>query len=217
MPKKSTTPEVPATPRKLTRTLRLSGSTDAEAARVLAELSAMPGVVSAQLTAMDAPPSADSVLEPGEGAYVWNKNPEFPAYLRQVREKSGISIRQAAPALGISVPYLSRLETAGAAKAPDMRRLCAMADLYGIDRREMLRNAGMKIDLPRDLPLADRTDEQFARMLLDPALKPPLLNEEVLHFVAPRLKAQLIQWALHLVMQDNPRAYLNSLLAESDP
>jgi transcriptional regulator with XRE-family HTH domain len=214
MAKKSTTPAPPPAPTKFTRKLRLTGSTDAEAARVLAELSAMPEVQSARLTAVDGPAPSDAALEPGEGAYVWNKNPEFPAYLRQVREKAGISIRQAAPALGISVPYLSRLETAGAAKAPDMRRLCAMADLYGIDRREMLRHAGIKLDLPRDLPLADRTDEQFARMLLDPALKPPLLNEEVLHFVAPRLKAQLIQWALHLVMQENPRAYLNSLLSK---
>lgn len=213
MAKKTTSPAAPSAPRKLTRTLRLTGSTDAEAAAMLAEFSAMPEVQGAQITSIGPPPSADAGLEPGEGAYVWNKNPEFPAYLRQVREKSGISIRQAAPALGISVPYLSRLETAGAAKAPDMRRLCAMADLYGIDRREMLRHAGMKLDLPRDLPLADRTDEQFARMLLDPALKPPLLNEEVLHFVAPRLKAQLIQWALHLVMQENPRVYLNSLLS----
>ncbi|MDO9280350.1 MAG: helix-turn-helix transcriptional regulator [Pseudomonadota bacterium] len=214
MAKKSPPPTAPPAPTKLTRTLRLSGSTDAEAAAVLAELSAMPQVQSAQVTSIDAPPLADAGLEPGEGAYVWNRNPEFPAYLRQVREKSGISIRQAAPALGISVPYLSRLETAGAAKSPDMRRLCAMADLYGIDRRELLHHAGMKLDLPRVLPLADRTDEQFARMLLDPALKPPLLNEEVLHFVAPRLKAQLIQWALHLVMQENPRAYLNSLLSK---
>ena len=197
--------------RTATRKLRLTVGSEAEATSALADLAGMPAVQQAKLEAPDGDEPA-----PGASAYVWNRNPEFPAYLRQVREKAGISIRQAAPALGISVPYLSRLETGGAAKPPDMRRLFAMADLYGIDRREMLRNAGMALDIPRDLSLEDRTEAQFARIMLDPALKPPLLNEDVLHFVAPRLKAQLIQWALHLVMQKSPRDYLNKLLAEGD-
>jgi transcriptional regulator with XRE-family HTH domain len=200
-----------APPRTATRRLRLTVGSEAEATSALADLAGMPAVQQAKLEARDGGEPA-----PGASAYVWNRNPEFPAYLRQVREKAGISIRQAAPALGISVPYLSRLETGGAAKPPDMRRLFAMADLYGIDRREMLRNAGMALDIPRDLSLEDRTEAQFTRMMLDPALKPPLLNDDVLHFVAPRLKAQLIQWALHLVMQESPRDYLNKLLAEGD-
>jgi transcriptional regulator with XRE-family HTH domain len=209
--KKSPTP--PAEPRTLTRTVNLSSMSDERIVELMTKLSAMPGIQQVQVTS-DPP-------EPGEeevdiNAYVWNRNPEFPAYLRGIREKAGLSIRQAAPALGISVPYLSRLETGGAAKPPDMRRLFLMADLYGVDRREVLRNAGVKLDPPRDLPLVDRTEEQFARMILDPRLKPPLLDDEVLHFIAPRLKAQLIQWALHLVMQENPRDYLNKILAGGD-
>lgn len=216
--KKQSAPAAPPAGRTVTRSVRLSAMNDARAAATLAELSAMAEVKQAAMVWEPPAPGTEppAEAEPGATAYVWNRNPEFPAYLRHVREKAGISIRQAAPALGISVPYLSRLETGGAAKPPDMRRLFAMADLYGIDRREMLRSAGMALDVPRDLSLEDRTEAQFARMMLDPGLKPPLLNEDILHFIAPRLKAQLIQWALHLVMQENPRDYLNKLLAEGD-
>jgi transcriptional regulator with XRE-family HTH domain len=151
-------------------------------------------------------------------AYVWNRNPEFPAYLRRMRERAGLSIRQAAPALGLSVPYLSRFETGGPAKPPEVTRLFAMADLYGIDRREILVNAGVKLDIPWNLELVDNTDELFARMMLDPKLRPPLLTEEALHYVPPRLKAQFIQWARLLVLERDPAAYLSNLLKdERDP
>ncbi len=147
-------------------------------------------------------------------AYVWNRNPDFPNYLRRIREGAGLSIRQAAPALGLSVPYLSRFETGGPAKPPDVKRLFAMADLYGIERREMLANAGVKMDLPIELSLVDNTEALFARMMLDPKLRPPLLSEEALHYIPARLKAQLIQWARNLVREPDPSAHLATLLDE---
>ena len=160
--------------------------------------------------AVHGPPAGEPEVE--TPAYVWNRNPDFPRYLRRMREQAGLSIRQAAPALGLSVPYLSRFETGGPAKPPEVTRLFAMADLYGIDRREMLSEAGVHLDLPADLVLQPDTDRQFARMMMDPRIRPTLLSEEALHYVSPRLKAQLIEWAQLLVLQRDPKAYLNALI-----
>jgi transcriptional regulator with XRE-family HTH domain len=144
--------------------------------------------------------------------FVWRRNPEFPNYLRRTREKAGLSVRQAAPAIGVSVPYLSRLETGGPAKRPDVQRLYRMADVYGVDRRAMLVNAGVKVELPPELAYFDKLDSQFAALMLDPTIKPALLTEDALSYFSDRLKIQIIEWADKLTRQPDPHAYLMKLL-----
>jgi len=145
-------------------------------------------------------------------AFVWRRNPEFPNYLRRTRERAGLSIRQAAPAIDVSVAYLSRLETGGPAKAPNIERLYRMADVYGVDRRAMLVNAGVNVEVPPELARFDKLDSQFAAILLDPTIKPALLSEEALHYLSDRLKMQIIEWADKLTRQPDPHAYFMSLL-----
>lgn len=151
--------------------------------------------------------------ESGDDAtFMWRRNPEFPNYLRRVREKAGLSVRQAAPAIGVSVPYLSRLETGGPAKRPDVQRLYRMADVYGVDRRTMLKNAGVQLELPPELAVFDKLDSQFAAIMLDPAIKPARLTEDALGYISDRLKMQIIEWADKLTRQPDPHAYLMKLL-----
>lgn len=157
-----------------------------------------------------------SAPEEGENdeaeTFMWRRNPEFPNYLRRTREKAGLSVRQAAPEIGVSVPYLSRLETGGPAKRPDVQRLYRMADVYGVDRRAMLINAGVKVELPPELAYFDKLDSQFAAIMLDPAIKPARLNEDALPYISDRLKMQIIEWADKLTRQPDPQAYLAKLL-----
>lgn len=147
-----------------------------------------------------------------DATFIWRRNPEFPNYLRRVREKAGLSVRQAAPAIGVSVPYLSRLETGGPAKRPDVQRLYRMADVYGVDRRTMLKNAGVQLELPPELAVFDKLDSQFAAIMLDPAIKPARLNEDALGYISDRLKMQIVEWADKLTRQPDPHAYLMALL-----
>lgn len=146
--------------------------------------------------------------------YLWNPSPHFAAYLRSSREGAGLSIRQAAPKLGVSPAYISRLETGGYASAPSVERLFKMADLYAVERAEMLTQAGVRVDVPDDLKVKDTTDAEFRAILMDPPLHPTLFTQECLHYVSPRMKRQWIEWGLRLTEQENPREYLLKLIKE---
>lgn len=149
---------------------------------------------------------------PELATFLWNPNPHFASFLRKAREDAGLSIRQAAPHLGVSAAYLSRLETGGYASAPSVERLFKMADLYAVDRAEMLTQAGVRVDVPDDSRVVDTTDAEFAELLMDAQIKPTLFTADLLHYVPPRLKRQWIEWALKLTAQDNPREYLLRLI-----
>lgn len=149
---------------------------------------------------------------PGLATFLWNPNPHFAAFLRKSREDAGLSIRQAAPHLGVSAAYISRLETGGYASAPSVDRLFKMADLYAVDRAEMLTQAGVRVDVPEDAKVEDTTEAEFAAMLMDAQIKPTLFTADLLHYVPSRLKRQWIEWALKLTAQDDPREYLLRLI-----
>ncbi len=158
------------------------------------------------------PPGAEEGDDDTQEAVVWRRNPQFPNYIRRAREKAGLSIRQAAPALGVSVAYLSRLENGGPARSPNIGRLYHMADVYGVDRRAMLQNAGVHVEVPPELARYDKLASQFAAAMLDPSVRPTLLTEEALHYMSDRLKMQIIEWADKLTRQPDPHKHLWSLL-----
>lgn len=152
----------------------------------------------------------------GEIGLLWSFSPTFAAYLRRAREKSALSLRQASHALGLSYAYLARLETGGPARAPDMPKLFRMAELYGLDRREILHEAGFRMEVPKDVDLEGRVRRRFARLVTDDALRPALLTDEALHYIPDRLKGQWIEFARKLAALPDPAAYLDKLLADSD-
>lgn len=160
----------------------------------------------------DDPAGSEEGDDDTQEAVVWRRNPQFPHYIRRARESAGLSIRQAAPAIGVSVAYLSRLENGGPARSPNIGRLYHMADVYGVDRRTMLQHAGVHVEVPPELARFDKLASQFAAAMLDPAVKPALLSEEALHYMSDRLKMQIIEWADKLTRQPDPHTYLWSLL-----
>lgn len=108
----------------------------------------------------------------------------FAAYIREQRCARGYSLREAAKRLGISAPWLSRLETAGPARLTSAALLKSFADLYGIPVAEVLDRAGYRVD-PAELAAAESTPR---------GLRP--------------------QWAVLVEATDNdPAAAINALIA----
>lgn len=151
-------------------------------------------------------------LEPvPDASFVWSPSAGFPAYLRRVREAAGISMRQAAPALGVSYAWLARIETGGYARPPSLQRLHAMAELYRVDPREMLHEAGVRIALPPGLDTGPSLDERFEAVVLHPELRPALLDQAALAYVPHRVKRQWLEFARKLAEHPDPRALLERL------
>ena len=147
--------------------------------------------------------------------FIWSPKREFPAYLRKVREDAKVSLRQAAPALGMSAAYLSRLETGGPARQPSLDRLNRMAALYNVDRHAMYEAAGVHVGLPENYDMLDWTDDEFEALMLDPVLQPGMMTHEALNYFSPRMKRQIIEFAQSLVAQADPAAYLTHLLQKA--
>jgi transcriptional regulator with XRE-family HTH domain len=150
-------------------------------------------------------------LEPiADASFVWSPSAGFPAYLRRVREASGVSMRQAAPALGVSYAWLARLETGGYARPPSLQRLHAMAELYRVDAREMLHEAGVRIALPPDLGTGASLDERFKALVLHPELRPALLDESALAYIPDRVKRQWLEFASKLANHPDPTSLIEA-------
>ena len=101
--------------------------------------------------------------------------------LRRIRKISGMSLREVENQADISNAYLSQLER-GSAKRPSAEKLARLAEVYGIDPKELLVIAGYITDKStasprgrrpsaamRALLAVDLTDED-ERQLLDYAV-----------------------------------------------
>lgn len=160
-------------------------------------------------------PDGEALEDVGEASFVWSANPGFAAYLRRVREAVPISLRQAAPALGVSYAWLARIETGGYASPPSLKRLHAMAELYQVDPREMLHEAGVRIALPQDLDAGASIDARFRAVVLHPELRPSLLDADALPYIPDRVKRQWLDFADKLANHADPKALLTSALADA--
>lgn len=153
-------------------------------------------------------------VEASLDAFIWRPRRDFPAFLRKIREDAKVSLRQAAPALGMSAAYLSRLETGGPARQPSLDRLNRMADLYNVDRHAMYEAAGVQVEVPEN-ELLDWTDDEFEALMLDPALAPGMMTHEALNYFSPRMKRQILELVQNLVSQLDPAEYLAFVLKKA--
>ncbi|TNE87272.1 MAG: XRE family transcriptional regulator [Deltaproteobacteria bacterium] len=94
--------------------------------------------------ALDA--SGEPHLQPGVRA-VWGPLPSFGTWLREVRERRGLTLAAAAKGLGVSPPYLAKVERQGTAKAPDLALIWHLAETYRLDVREVLFEAGFAFEI----------------------------------------------------------------------
>jgi len=86
-----------------------------------------------------------------------------PGLLRQLRIKSGYSIKQAAPLLGISESLLSLAERGG--REPSEEMICRAANLYQVNEESLMLNLGI---LPsRVFSIVAEKPDLFFRALAD--------------------------------------------------
>lgn len=85
--------------------------------------------------------------------------------LRDLRDRSGLTLRQVEEATGISNAYLSQLET-GKIKHPSAQSLYTLAKLYSTNIEDLLIAAGMIKDEERVIPvqLKESIEERLEKL-----------------------------------------------------
>ena len=111
------------------------------------------------------------------------------AYLRILRERSGLSLRQAAKHVKLSHPYLSQIESGARDRLPSGKAMAALAKSYDV-RLETLEFLGGLREAPpppptRSQPLDDR--EQLRRLLTHPALHDVGIGPTDLRWLSPQV------------------------------
>jgi transcriptional regulator with XRE-family HTH domain len=153
----------------------------------------------------------DDMTPAGYMTFYWEPDPNFPAYLRKCRESAGLTLREASKGVGISLAGLGRLETGDFPKKPNINLLNHLADLYGIDSREMLHHAGIRVQMPEGIDLRAIADRQFEAIFLDSRLRPALMDAGSLQFFSYRMKRAILELIDKLVAQPDPQRLIDQL------
>ena len=93
-------------------------------------------------------------------------------FLRELREKKGVSLKEAEQAIGVSNAYISQLETGTRKKLPEPDRLRSLADYYNVTVQELLAKAGyyeLKDVLKETF--VDKINKAFMHVIYDPQFK----------------------------------------------
>lgn len=133
-----------------------------------------------------------------EVAVFWDASAPFGAFLKAIRERKGWTTRRAAEAFGVSQAYITKLENTDRKRAPNSDLLHKIADVYGLDVREVMHEAGYRYDIPPSLDLKVAVDEAFRRLLNDPRFRPAGFHPDEERYLAPLVKQQFIDLALNV-------------------
>lgn len=93
-------------------------------------------------------------------------------YLRELREKKGVSLKDVETAIGASNAYISQLETGARKKLPEPDRLRAIADYYNVSVEELLAKAGYyeQKNVIKET-FENRINKAFLHVIYDPQFK----------------------------------------------
>jgi len=93
-------------------------------------------------------------------------------FLRELREKKGVSLKEAEQAIGVSNAYISQLETGTRKKLPDPDRLRCIADYYNVKIEELLAKAGYyeEKNVIQD-SFSNQIDKAFLHVIYNPQFK----------------------------------------------
>ena len=94
------------------------------------------------------------------------------SFLKELREKKGVSLLDVENALKIPNAYISQLETGARKKMPEPDRLRSLADYYNVTVQELLAKAGY-YELKNVLKetFADKINKAFMHVIYDPQFK----------------------------------------------
>ena len=146
----------------------------------------------------DLPARTVSPLTDNGTAWTWRFREDFAPWLREQREASKETLRDAAKALDVSFTVLQKLETGGRVKAPTIELLTRIAAHFGKDLDLVLTRAGYKMEVPADLRDAVLCDEGFLALALHPALRPSCMDERWAEAFSRIQKAQWLEFARNL-------------------
>ena len=92
------------------------------------------------------------------------------AFLKELREKKGVSLLDVEHALKIPNAYISQLETGARRKLPEPDRLRQFADYYNISVKELLAKAGYYDEGVIEAPREQQIEKEFLHVLNNPNL-----------------------------------------------
>ncbi len=129
---------------------------------------------------------------------LWDREADFGAYLKAVRNRKGWTTRVAAEKFGVSQAYVTKLENTDRKRPPGTDILRKVADVYGLDFREVMHEAGYRYDIPPSLDLKMAVDEAFRKLLNDPRFRPSGFHPDEEQFLSPLVKQQFVDLALNV-------------------
>jgi len=151
------------------------------------------------------PEASGTVVEPtplaravGEVAFYREHNAEFGPYLRSLREDRGLSLRDAADQLGMTFAKLQKMETGGRFRIDSLNLLGDIADLYVRPRAEVLEAAGIRVLEPHAVAAELDEESAFAKLVLNPALRPLRMDDRWLDSFSTLQKKQWVEFAKRL-------------------
>ena len=122
----------------------------------------------------------------------------FGQYLRRVRHKSGLTLREAAVRFDVHFVYLQRLETGKGPRLLKMDWLERISTVYARPLVEVLHAAGLVDKLPDELHPVYQIEDQFEQLVTHPALAPYGLDHRAIAFYSLPQKQQWLEFARKL-------------------
>jgi len=93
----------------------------------------------------------------------------FGEFLKELREKKGVTLKQVEEGTGMSNAYISQLETGTRRRLPAPDKLKALADYFNVTIKELLEKAGYVESGPIAETLKEKIEKAFAHVISDPA------------------------------------------------
>jgi len=121
-------------------------------------------------------------------------------FLRNVRENSGLTVRDVHQGTGLSTGHISRTENGAGKGPPSLRILKKFADFYGVGTDSLLLISGISPpdDDPRITADAFDFDAAFTSLVLHPSLKPDGLEPIDLQWISSATRRHWMEFARKL-------------------
>jgi len=92
-------------------------------------------------------------------------------FLKELRTRKGVSLKNVEEATGISNAYLSQLETGARRRIPTSKRLNALADYYNVSIQQLLQKAGYYKKISLKETEEEKIKKSFLQAIGDPDFK----------------------------------------------
>ena len=95
----------------------------------------------------------------------------FGEFLKELREKKGVTLKQVEEGTGMSNAYISQLETGTRRRLPAPDKLKALADYFNVSIQELLEKAGYVEANEVGETREQKIEKAFAHVISDPDFK----------------------------------------------